>query len=96
MGIGGSMWNVCAWTLMGEIAKKEHIEGEVVGTYSSIAKIGVFFSTLLSASLVGLLGIAFTLQLFAVLILIGGIITFFFFTPIFHHEKHGSYFDKIK
>jgi DHA1 family multidrug resistance protein-like MFS transporter len=96
MGFGGSIWNVSAWVLMGEIGKQENIEGEIVGTYASLAKIGVFISTLLSASLVGVLGISGTLQAFAVLILLGGMISIYFLTPIFHHKKHGSYFDRVK
>jgi DHA1 family multidrug resistance protein-like MFS transporter len=95
-GVGGSIWNVNAWVLMGEIGKSENIEGELVGTYAALTKIGVFISTLVSAFLVGILGIASTIQFFSVLILIGGVITFFFFTPIFHHKKHGSYFDRVK
>jgi MFS family permease len=96
MGFGGSIWNVSAWVLMGEIGKQENIEGEIVGTYASLAKIGVFISTLLSASLVGVLGISGTLQFFSVLILLGGMISIYFLTPIFHHKKHGSYFDRVK
>lgn len=86
-GIGGSIWNVNAWSLMGNIAKKYDMEGEIVGTYVSISKIGVFISTLLSATLIKYLGISYTLQLFAILILIGVSIVYFFFEPIFHHES---------
>lgn len=95
-GIGSSIWNVNAWALMGEVAKKKHIEGEIVATYSSLSKLGVFISTLVSATLVSILGIEKTLQLFGILILLSMIIVLYFFKPLFHHKKHGSYFDSMK
>ncbi|MCA9496010.1 MAG: MFS transporter, partial [Nanoarchaeota archaeon] len=94
-GIGGSIWNVNAWSLMGRIAKEKNIEGEVIGSYSSLSKLGMFVATLTSAGLVGIFGIAETLQLFAILIVIGNVIAYFFFEPIFHHKRNKSYFHKI-
>lgn len=95
-GIGGSIWNVNAWSLMGRIAKEKNMEGEVIGTYTSIAKIGVFFTTLVSAFLVGLMGISRTLQFFAILLMIGVGISYFFFQPIFHHDRKETHLTKIK
>lgn len=94
-GIGSSIWNVNAWVLMGNIAKKYDIEGEIVGTYVSISKIGMFFTTLVSAYLVEKFGIGNTLQMFAIMVLIGVVIVYFFFKPIFHHESHKSIFHKV-
>lgn len=94
-GIGGSIWNVNAWSLMGRIAKEKDIEGEVIGSYSSISKLGMFIATLISASLVGIFGIAGTLQLFAIVIIIGNVFAYFFFEPIFHHKRNKSYFHEV-
>lgn len=91
-GIGSGIWNVNCWSLIGEIGKQENIEGEVVGSYFSIAQLGVFFSTLISATLVAIFGISTTLQVFASLLFIGSCCAYFFLKPVFHHEKHGSYF----
>ncbi len=95
MGIGGSIWNVNAWVLMGNIAKKYRMEGEIVGTYVSISKLGVFFATLASAYIVDKFGIETTLQLFSISILIGISIAYIFFKPIFHHESNKNIFYKI-
>jgi len=94
-GIGSSIWNVNAWSLMTNIAKKNNMESEIIGTYSSVSKLGVFFSTIISSILVASFGIAGTLQFFSILILIGIVISYFFFEPIFHHENKKSFFHKI-
>jgi len=94
-GIGGSIWNVNAWVLMGNIAKKYDIEGEVVGTYVSVSKIGVFFSTLASAFIVERIGIENTLSYFGIAIIISIGLVYFFFKPIFHHESKKNIFNKI-
>lgn len=91
-GIGGGIWNVNAWTLMGNIAKKHNIEGEIVGTYMSIAKIGVFFATLGSAYIIDIIGISRTLQIFAIFVLIATCISYFYFQPIFHTSKKNHMF----
>jgi len=51
-GIGRSMWNVSAWTLMSDIGEKVHKEGLVVTSYMSIAKIGALLSFLISGMIV--------------------------------------------
>lgn len=51
-GIGNSMWNISAWTLMSNIGEKENLEGEVIGSYISIAKVGSFLSYVVSGFVV--------------------------------------------
>lgn len=94
-GIGSSIWNVNAWTLMANIAKKYDIEGEIISTYVSISKLGVFFSTLASAYLVNLFGIQITLSISGIIIIVSTIIVYFLFKPIFHHESKKSIFHKF-
>jgi MFS family permease len=94
-GIGGSIWNVNAWSLMGEIGKKHAKEGEIVSSYVALSKLGVGISTLVSATLITFIGISETIQVFAMLTFISAIVSYFFFSPIFHHEKHGSYFKHV-
>ena len=75
-GLGNSMWNVSAWTLMSDIGEKNKIEGSVIGAYISIAKIGAFLSFLVSGFVVQYFGIN-TLFLFnGVLIVIGTIVAY--------------------
>lgn len=95
-GIGTSIWNVNAWSLMSRIAEKRDIEGEVIGTYFSISKLGVFLITLLSAYLTLNLGIAGTLQSIAIVIIVFNIGAYFFFKPIFNHTKNKSIFHKFE
>ena len=58
-GTGNSLWNISAWTLMSRIGEREEIEGSVIGSYISIAKIGSFVSFLLSGFVVQVYGIGF-------------------------------------
>lgn len=95
-GIGSSIWNVTAWSLMGSIAKKYEMEAEVTGTYMSIAKLGVFVTTLFSAGLIATFGIERTLQFSAITIFFGVIICYFVFQPIFHGKLKKSNFDLLK
>jgi MFS family permease len=95
-GIGSSIWNVTAWSLMGTIAKKYEMQAEVTGTYMSIAKLGVFITTLFSAGLITMFGIERTLQLGAISVFVGVIICYFVFQPIFHGKLRKSNFDLIK
>lgn len=94
-GIGGGIWNVSAWTLMGNVAKEESMEGEVVGAYFSIAKLGSFFATLVSAYIIDIFGISRTLQLFSIAIIIGNCVAYLLFKPIFHTKERKSSFYKV-
>jgi len=94
-GIGSAIWNVNAWAVMGNIAKKKEMEAEITGTYMSIAKLGVFITTLFSAMIVSKLGIAETMQWMAIVILIGVAICYFFFQPVFHPSGRMSSFDRF-
>ena len=75
-GIGNGMWNVSAWTLMSNIGEKETLEGEIIGSYVSIAKVGALISFIVSGILVDAYGIN-TLFLFnGTLILIGTVMAY--------------------
>ncbi len=52
MGIGNSLWNVSAWSLLSEIGESYHKEGQIVTTYISIAKIGAVVVSFLSGFVV--------------------------------------------
>lgn len=95
-GIGSSIWNVTAWSLMGSIAKKYEMEAEVTGTYMSIAKLGVFITTLFSAGIIATFGIERTLQMTSISIFVGVVICYFVFQPIFHGKLRKSNFELIK
>lgn len=94
MGIGASLWNVSAWTLMGEYAKANNVEGKISGTYFSLAKLGGLIATLSASSLLTLFNISIMIQLFAIIILVSMIFVYFLFQPIFHHEKTPNHFIK--
>ena len=70
-GIGLSMWNISAWTLMSDIGERERIEGEVIGSYLSIVKIGSFASFILSGLLVYLYGIGSLFMINGIIIVLG-------------------------
>lgn len=81
LGIGNSLWNISAWTLLSQIGERRHIEGEVVGSYVSIAKIGAFIGFFVS-------GFFFTQGGFQGLVLLSGsflvltiLFSLFFFVP---------------
>lgn len=92
MGIGNSIWNVSAWSLMGDYAKKYHVEGEIVGTYFSLSKLGAFLATLSVSTILTFFTIGIMIQIFAILLLIACIFAYFLFEPIFHHEKTKNHF----
>jgi len=95
-GIGGGIWNVNAWTLMSKVAKKHDIEGEIIGTYTSISKLGMFFATLIGATLIDTFGITKTLQYFAIAIIITNIIVHqLYFKPVLKLPKPKNYFHKF-
>lgn len=87
MGIGNSIWNVSAWSLMGDYAKKYHVEGEIVGTYFSLSKLGAFLATLSVSTILTFFSIEIMIQIFAILLIITCCFAYFLFEPIFHHEK---------
>ncbi|NQU97869.1 MFS transporter [Candidatus Woesearchaeota archaeon] len=78
-GIGGAIWNVSAWSLMSDIGERIHKEGEVVGSYMSIAKIGAFVSFLFSGLIVQVFSIEVLFMFNAFLIAIGMLVASFFF-----------------
>lgn len=75
-GIGNSMWNISAWTLMSNIGEKAKTEGEIIGTYISIAKIGSLISFIASGFIVEFFGISTLFMLNGALIIIGTLIAY--------------------
>ncbi len=57
-GIGASLWNVSAWSLMSVIGEKRRIEAQVLTSYFSIAKVGSLISFIAGAWLVSRLGLS--------------------------------------
>ncbi len=77
-GVGGAIWNVSAWSLMSDIGEKTKKEGEIVGSYMSIAKIGSFISFIFSGLIVSIWGISSIFAVNAIIIAIGIIIASFY------------------
>lgn len=58
--LGGAFWNVSAWSYMSDIAERHNIEGKVLGSYSSLAKLASAISFIVS----GILLVAIGMQIF--------------------------------
>jgi MFS family permease len=84
IGIGSGIWNVSAWVLMGNQASKADDEAEIVGTYMSLAKLGMFFASVFGAVLVDAFGIALTLTYMGFSVLLGVFVVYFLFMSVFH------------
>ncbi|NTU70142.1 MFS transporter [bacterium] len=54
--VGGSIWNTAAWCYMSEIGEDNNDEGEITGSYVSIAHFGPFLSFIAGGLFVGFLG----------------------------------------
>ena len=54
--LGSSLWNVSAWSFMSTIGENIHKEGEIVGSYAALAKIGAFISFIVSGVVVMTVG----------------------------------------
>ena len=80
---------------MGTLAKKHNMEGEIVGTYFSIAKLGVFFTTIMSGYILESIGIVSTLQFLAGTVLLSIPFAYFYFSPVFHHERKKNIFHSV-
>lgn len=72
--IGGSFWNVSAWSFMSHIAEKKRIEGKVVGSFTSISRIAVAISFVLSGFILPQLT-SKIFALYGIIILTGIILT---------------------
>ncbi len=83
IGIGGSMWNVGAWSLMSEVGEKEKIEAQVLTSYFSIAKIGSLISFIVSALLVKLWGIPLIFLINGLVIIFGNIAAYYYLKPVY-------------
>ena len=77
-GIGGGMWNTSAWSLMSDVGEKNKKEGEITTSYVSIAKIGAFFSFILSGLVVTYFNIQTLFLINGLVILIGIVLSYNF------------------
>ena len=75
-GLSNAVWNVAALALMGDIAEKH--EGEMIGTYLSIAKIGELTSFIVGGFLADMLGIPLFILCIGVFALVGAAASSFF------------------
>ncbi|MCK4967901.1 MAG: hypothetical protein KAS12_02505, partial [Candidatus Aenigmarchaeota archaeon] len=76
VGLGNSMWNVSAWTLMSDIGEAKKIECGIIGSYISIAKTGAFLSFLVSGLVVQMWGINALFMANGILIILGTILAY--------------------
>lgn len=79
LGVGGAIWNVSAWTLMSDIGEKIGKEGEIVGSYMSLAKMGSFVSFLFSGLIVQVYNMETLFIVNSFLVAFGILIASFFF-----------------
>ncbi|MBN1793005.1 MFS transporter [Candidatus Woesearchaeota archaeon] len=61
--LASAFWNISAWTLMSETGEQEGIEGVVVGSYSSLARIGYFILSVAS----GFIAVAYGMRILFVI-----------------------------
>jgi MFS family permease len=72
--IGGSFWNVSAWSYMSTIAEKKRIEGKVVGAFTSIGRIAISISFILTGIILPQLAYSI-FALYGIIIIIGIVFT---------------------
>jgi len=71
VGLGGSMWNVAAWSFMSEIGEKIKKEGQVVTCYLSVAKIGALVMGLSAGFIVSFTSIPFLFLVAGIIVVLG-------------------------
>jgi len=75
IGIGGSMWDIAAWSLMSDIGESLKKEGQVVMSYASVSKMGSFASWILSG-IVALYSIELLFAISGTAILVGTLVSY--------------------
>jgi MFS family permease len=75
---GEAFWNVGAWTMLSSVGEANHIEGQVVGTYASIAKVGEFFAALLFGIIAATLGLTTIFSMAGYIIIVGVLVSLFY------------------
>ena len=85
LGIGGSMWNVGAWSLMSDIGESAKAEAQIITSYMAIAQIGSLISFIISAWLVSVFGIPFIFLVNGVVIALGILAAAVYLKPQFKH-----------
>ncbi|RLJ00195.1 MAG: hypothetical protein DRP06_02325, partial [Candidatus Aenigmatarchaeota archaeon] len=68
-GLGGSMWNISAYCIMSEAGEKSKKEAQTLMSYESLARIGSFFSFIISGFVVTIFNIESLFVLNGLLIL---------------------------
>lgn len=80
LSIGNSLWNVSALTILSECGEKIKKEGEVLGSYFSISKMGNFISSMTSGVIVAAFGIKSIFLIAGALVMLASIVSIHFFT----------------
>ncbi len=75
---GNALWNVGAWTVMSVIGEANHIEGHVVGSYSSIAKVGDLAGSLAFGFIAAAAGTALIFHISGYIVLAGILLSLIF------------------
>ena len=78
LSVGGSMWDIAAWSVLSDVGEEMKKEGQVVMTYASVAKTGSFASWIISG-VVALYSIEMLFALNGLLIILGTILSFLIF-----------------
>lgn len=79
-GLFAGLWNISAWSLMSDVGEDIGKEGEVVGSYMSIAKIGDLVATFISGILIMSFGYNFLFVLNGILVIFVSLIAFKMFS----------------
>lgn len=74
-GVAVSFWNVSAISFMSDIGEDTHSEGFVMGTYSSVAKIGAFVSTIVGGLVIQLFSINVLMIGLGIVIFLGALLS---------------------
>ncbi|MDY6788441.1 MAG: MFS transporter [Candidatus Nanohaloarchaea archaeon] len=72
--LGASLWNTSAWAFMSDIGEENDIEGEVVGSYMSLSKIGALPASIVNGFIVTYLGYSSLFGLYAGLVTLAGVV----------------------
>lgn len=78
--LGASIWNTSAWAFMSKTGEENDIEGEMVGSYISMAKIGALPASAVNGLIVTYLGYSFLFGMYAALVTLAAVVAFILFS----------------
>lgn len=87
-GLGKSIWSINGWNLIGTKGEDLNKEGELVGTYVSLGRIGTIIVILSSTFIIEDIGIDHTIQILGIILLSSLLYVYFLFQPIFHKPQN--------